>query len=1283
MFELALRWHIIIIHKWRSFNVSFAVASTYIHATNLNSLLVHINLSTPRRRPTRRAAAAAASASASAAASSTSTRRPTSKESTGSDISTLALADLLRHLQSASATKARCTAALQALIDGHCPRPSSSSAMDIEAAAKAAVEAVEAKTKSSSASAGAASSASASTSDEQEDDIDAAEQASQDASLVPLTTHVLQRLLTQLRDHASASAAAAATEASTSTSTKGAGKKTKKKSKGTSSSVAAAAASSNVNEEDVGEEANQVQVQVAVVAIALSYSLTQLLLTDRPRLERCAHHTTPPASASASSKGSSAEDTTGSDARSIVGRAVVAASLSSLAGLEVLVKYGLVGLTDLEEEEDEDAGQTQKQSAHIALLRSSAWSALRTMERLTHINLNPPSAVSPSGSGIQHSQVGYASPSAHYHASVASSNTVNAWREILKELCRGTELRLAIVGGEPGDEDDVDDDGADDKMEVDEEEGEESDGDNDISNGSNGTASLVDKACGVASGATSEKFPGEMEVLYAALNRVSIDPSAAVAAPPTGSKSKSSSKRPTRKAGKKRGASSQSSGGGASSAAATSLLSILHHSHMIVFDGRIAIRRWTPMSLVWFGVGQKTVLDLATAMLRSEVDDDESDGSKNGSAASWSTVLAPLGSGLLECSDDDGATSVKSNKRKRRSLFPNKSSEDDGSDGDSPPRKVSKSATGGKKRAAVSPAKIKKGTGGGRKSPVNAGGDRLENGEDSSRVAVPGNVALVAFASRLVDLANEIGLTCGAKAPTGGMEAYARGILEVMSGNGQSSKGGSSRPKQKKKKSSKKASSSASTLTSKVVRLPGGGPSANESWARPDIRHEAAALIRWILSAHSQSLRENFDEEALLSTGKRSHAENGFSGSRGQYLVNDDVLSASKQVRETALCFPFMPRTLDSLARCAASTIPLSSTSSSHGPSDITRDSVSTCIGKMMALASALAIGGCSIISSEEDEDAKVDEEGHFVIADARLSSMAVCTLMDCIKRIAAAPNTGGGTASSTSGGNTTSSGSIPADLVQQYHLDQPLMPSLEEDVIESAKVDDFCSYGGTFLLPPARTSSSASTGRDDDLGVLLGMASSVTGQRAGGSLDDADVLALFLRAMLAPSDDYQTSVEDCTSRLLTQILRIVGCCYTRVPDVVPCVQGSNVEAMDKMAFAKSALATDALESLRKALLIRLTSSSSSSSKDRLRCCLRSCGLRSDHIRYLIDCSFFLENFLHDRVYSARQANKEKSEEDKINEGNDNSGAADEAFDVSTHHGKAENQYDQGERWLW
>ena len=122
---------------------------------------------------------------------------------------------------------------------------------------------------------------------------------------------------------------------------------------------------------------------------------------------------------------------------------------------------------------------------------------------------------------------------------------------------------------------------------------------------------------------------------------------------------------------------------------------------------------------------------------------------------------------------------------------------------------------------------------------------------------------------------------------------------------------------------------------------------------------------------------------------------------------------------------------------------------------------------------------------------------------------------------------------------------------------------------------------------------------------------------------------------------------------------------------------------MEKMAFAKSALATDALEALRKSLLIRLTSSSSSSGKDCLRRCLRSCGLQSDHIRRLIDCSYFLEEFFHDRVYSARRANKEK-EEETTNEDNENSDAAGgERFDPSTRRSKAENQYDPSERRLW
>ena len=1206
-----------------------------------------------RRRPARRAASAS------------------NESGSGSDISTLALADLLRRLQTASKAKTRCTAALQALIDGQCPRPSTSSAIDIDTAAKAAVAAMEAKT---------ATGASVLSASSENEDIDAAERASQDASLIPLTTHVLQRLLTLLRDQASTTASASAAAASAGAGAKGSKSKKKQKSKSTSKSAAAA----DANEED-DDEANQLQVQVAVVTIALSYSLTQLLLADRPRLEKCAHHTTAPASvsASASSKGGSAEDTTGCDARSLVGRAIVASSLSSLAGLEVLFKYGLVRLIGGGDDDDDASDQTQ-QRVYMSLLRSSAWSALRTMERLTHINLNPPSAVSPSGSGVQHSQVGYASPSVHYHASVASSDTVQAWRDVLKELCRGTELHLAD-GGEVG-EDGAEDDDAEsaDQMDVDQDEEEE---DADVKNS---IVSLIEEVCGIASDAASEKFPGEMEVLYAAINRVSVD-STAAAATSSGSKSKSSNKRPTRKAGKKRGASSQSSGGTAS-AAAVSLLSALHDSHRIVFDGRIAIRRWTPMSLVWFGVGQKALLDLATTILRSEteVDDGDDDGSGGAGPMSWSTVLAPLRGGMLKWSGNDGTISSTGNKRKRRSLSPSRGSDGDGSDGDAPAQKRSKSASGGKKRAAArssSKTKKKGTTSGSKKRPEKLDDDVSESGENPAKVIVPGNVALVAFASRLVDLANEIGLTCGAKAPVGGMEAYAREILEGMSGNGKTSKEGS-RSKQKKKKSSKKASSSANTFPSDSIRLPGGGPSFDDSWIRPDIRHEASALIRRILSVHSRCLRENFNVQALLSTGKRALPENGNKGDSngsGRYLVNDDVLSGPQQLRETALCFPFMPRTLDVLARCAASIIPVSSASSSNSSTEVPRDSVSTCMSKMMALASALAIGGGSIILSEETDD-KGGDEGCFVIADARLSSMAVSTLMDCVKRIATTSSTSSGATSSVSGGDT--SGLMPAELVQLYHLDKPLIPpSSGGELNESAKVDGFCSYGGALILLPvsAHSSSSASVPGDDGLGTLMGITSSAggsSGQRHGGCLEDGDVLALFLRAMLEPSGDHQYTAEECAARLLTQILRIVGCCYARVSDLQPVARDSDVQAMEKMAFAKSALAADALDTLRKSLLIRPSSPSISSNKDRLRRCLRSCGLQLDHMRRLIDCSCSLENFFRDRVYSSRQAHKNKIEKEKTDERNANSDA-EAVLDASTRRDKSCNEYDPAERRLW
>ena len=439
-----------------------------------------------------------------------------------------------------SDTKVRCTAALQAIIDGDYPKPSSSP-VDIQAAAAAAVaeSSAAAGTASSTRSAagkgrkggggtdGTTGTSSTSSSPDPADD-----DSSTNASLIPLTTHVLQRLLSLLR------------------------------------TVDASGSTGSTGSDDAATAASE-KVSIAVAVVALAYTMVEVLLTDRPRLEKCAH-------AAAASAGGNND---GADGRSVAGRAVVTSSLATLAGLEVLVDLG-PRLDD-------------KSGCNSALLRSSTWSALRTLERLAHLNINPPSVVTPSGSGVQHSQVGYASPSVHYHATSASGATVRSWKGVMKQLCDGTGLDLLKDTDEEDMNGTIGTDKADD-----------------------GVASGMAWACGVASLAITDAFPGEMDLLRAALAHRSTDtlsePDCKIAATSVAS---GMSRRPTRKVGKKPPLSSPS--GSVASSAATSLLSACH-MNWVPFDGRISLRRWASMSLVWFGLGQKTLLELATQMLRTD-----------------------------------------------------------------------------------------------------------------------------------------------------------------------------------------------------------------------------------------------------------------------------------------------------------------------------------------------------------------------------------------------------------------------------------------------------------------------------------------------------------------------------------------------------------------------------------------------------------------------------------------------------------------------------------------
>ena len=1155
----------------------------------------------PRRRPTRRTYAggtgkAKGQAKATPSASESSSPSP--------------IAILLRSLRTVADTKARCTAALQAIIDGDCPKPSSS-AVDVEAAAAAAVAAssetatstqptarggrkrgggaVSAATRFTSGSSAATSAAGAPGDDGDTSFISSnpVDDSSVNASLIPLTTHVLQRLLALLR------------------------------------TVDSTRESSSRDDDPAASG----KVCIAVAAVALSFSMVEILLTDRPRLEKCAH-------AAAASSGTSND---GGDPRSVVGRAVVVSSLATLASLEVLVGLG---------------PRVDDIAAISALLRSSTWSALRTLERLAHLSIHPPSVMTPSGSGIQHSQVGYASPSVHYHASSASGNAVRSWKGVMSKLCDGTGFDLVPVS-----------------------EGKDAHAAVRVNDADGSGESVVDWACEVGSLALSNAFPGEMDLLRAALSHSSTDivtePDAKVASTSAAS---ATSKRSTRKVGNKVHSSTPSSR--AADSFAVSLLSACNHSNSIAFDGRISVRRWASMSLVWFGLGQKTLLELASQMLRTDcpnfsscngVADVGRDDMGEGTHTSgfWSGILSPPTDGSSEYNNRNislgNLTSSVTSKRKRRT---SKGDNDEHkADGEVPPKKVARSAGGGKKRSSHSEKKDRSCGSRSEKRPAETSAlERMAaSNSHSTEAAVPGNVALVAFAVRLIDLANGIGMSCGVKAPGGGMEKFARAVLEGVDGNGIHGKDSSRNAAKKKRERLRKNSSPTGLETTR--HLPGGGPAQDLGWIRPDIRHEASELVWWLMAAHSRCLRENFLESAQAQAA--IGGEDGPDGNFVGLLINVDGISAAQEAHDAVLCHPFIPRAVDTLARCAASAItssgqstsPRSSSPPRPGSSVVLPDTVSSCIGKVMALASALAFGGGALVSFDlvppsGDGRNTANQASVARIVDARLASMAVCTLSDCLKRIAEAHVT---TAVCTDGENrssVTGGGCVPEDLVAYYRLGSPLVLATEKE--PATRTDGFCSYGSMLVPPPGHGKMNILSGNEDffpsvgargGLEVLLSRvpsrSSSISGnteQKIGTSIQDGDVLALFLRAMLPADTEEKDESGISASLLLTRLLDLVGCCYSPprcVDNKSELTLGEchgNPRVASKMSFAQSALASDSLNAFREAVLLSSVSDGTCADiipkEERLRSSLRVRGLLTEHSRRLVQLGYSLDDAL-------------------------------------------------------
>ena len=159
----------------------------------------------------------------------------------------------------------------------------------------------------------------------------------------------------------------------------------------------------------------------------------------------------------------------------------------------------------------------------------------------------------------------------------------------------------------------------------------------------------------------------------------------------------------------------------------------------------------------------------------------------------------------------------------------------------------------------------------------------LEQHKTSPPVHIPGSVAVVALAARLLNIASESGNNCGARAPTGGMDTYAALVLG-LTGKGRSRSAMESFP----------------------------------SWTRADVRNLSSVVIYKLIQVHVSCLQTNCTSHEAL----------------GWVLVNDESEGFAAAVPNTvsrplvARFFPSAHTTLHSLCHMAAS-IPASTSSDS------------------------------------------------------------------------------------------------------------------------------------------------------------------------------------------------------------------------------------------------------------------------------------------------------------------------------------------------------------------
>lgn len=397
---------------------------------------------------------------------------------------------------------------------------------------------------------------------------------------------------------------------------------------------------------------------------------------------------------------------------------------------------------------------------------------------------------------------------------------------------------------------------------------------------------------------------------------------------------------------------------------------------------------------------------------------------------------------------------------------------------------------------------------------------------------VPGNVALVTFASHIVGLLYESAKLCASTQPGDGVKTYAELIMSIQD---------------------LKSLSPIESKTSKLISSPTvaavKGKSSMSFGVRPVIRDQVITVMQLLLKMHQNCLVRNVAIPVLQSSTLKDEVSKSNAiypidtneGVVAHIVINEDERSSiiknsahfESDLSQSSKFHPQLHNTISFLSKCSAW---------GKDKTDAAEEE-----NMLMAVGSALSLkyglATCKTDNENASQRRRVEERFDTVeIVDAKLCSMAMCTLTESIGNPLTQLKQ-----SRTGDGFESRKKEVKDDrfvlsssLVQKFDLDQSI------DTLYLSKDGTLNQKSPFEKILSGLKSSKASNREMDDVGSSSAILPKVKTEEEYTHNGNGETFALFLRAVLPDGEGSKHENGKSSPLLLTKALfRIIRCCYS------------------------------------------------------------------------------------------------------------------------------------------